>query len=262
MTEAGDHVLACRQIRDDLTGRFGLDLDALRNEGLLRAEQFRRELIAQQNDRRVAEQVVRFVRLVRDGELLAGRPGVAGFAGLTATGIADAIRGRGQKGLDGEAAFGRFTGRWFGRWETMKVDHAWDAIDHDPPAFGTDDHPRPISMQFAWVGEAFCWHTVAACPDRPEHRVILGTVYHIRNDRIGEPVPHVAVAAPGGRLVWITPQNVFLEEVTPDQRYAITGFAYAVTAAGASFKDGRGFQAVYTRSPEKRPPFFTFRLSR
>ncbi len=262
MTEAADHVRACRQIRDDLAERLGLDLDALRNEGLCRAERFRRELIAQGDDLRVAERIVRFVRLVEDAGPLADRPGVTGFSGLTATGIADAIRGRGQTQLDGRAAFGRFTGRWFGRWEAMDVDHAWDAIDHDPPAFGADDHPRPISVQFAWVGEAFCWHTVAACPDRPGCRVVLGTVYHVRHGRAGEPVPHVAVAAPGGRLVWITPEHVFLEEVTPDERYAITGFAYTVTVGGALIKDGRGFQAVYTRSPDDRPPFFAFKLDR
>ncbi len=261
MTASQEHVAECRRIRERLERRFDVDLRARRDEGLVQAEAFRRDLVNRGRDVVLAEAIVDFCRLASERKLLAGRPGLGGFAGLTTKGVAEAIRGTGGQRLDGEAAFGRFTGRWFGLWERMKVDHAWDRIDHDPPPLGPEGMPRPLSEQFAWLGEAFCYHIVAALPQRLDARIILGTVHHIRGDKIEDPVPHVAVAAPQGRLVWITPQHVFCEEVTPDERYVITGFAYAITAGRLSIKDNRGFQAIYTRSPADRPRFFTFGVS-
>ncbi len=260
MTETQDHVAACEQIRQRLTTRHGADLQVLRDEGLRQAEGFRLSLVEKGYDAVLSEHIVQFRRDVMARDLLTGRPGLGGFADVTTQTLADAIRGTGGGDLDGDSAFGRFTGQWYGLWGTMKVDHSWDRIDHAPRPFGPERCPRPLAMQFAWVGEAFCWHLVGACPSGPQHRVILGTVYHVRGRTIQDPVPHVAVAAPEGRLIWITPSHVFFEEVSLDERYVITGFAYAIRDGRLSIKDGGGFQAIYTRSPSARPPFFTFRI--
>ncbi len=61
-----------------------------------------------------------------------------------------------------------------------------------------------------------------------------------------------------GRLIWVTPNELFLEEVLPGtttakDRYAITGFRYQITE-DRIIPNGDGFQAIYFRNPKQRFP--------
>ena len=75
---------------------------------------------------------------------------------------------------------------------------------------------------------------------------------------IGSAVPHVGIAVGPTQLIWITPKNVFLEEVLEEgRRYAITGFEYKIASERLTLQ-GEAFQAIYTRQPKDRPVFHTF----
>ncbi len=252
-----DHVARCKAIRSDLATRLRLDLDTYRRRGLKRAEAFRRRLSDTGHDQAVAEGIVAFCRAAADSDALRGRPAIDAFTSLTPDQIARAIRGMPGSPIPAQKAFGRFTGLWYGLWDRMEVDHSWDRIDTSPSPMGPDQ-PRPAATQFAWVGEAFCWHGTFTLPPEHDAWVILGTVHHVNDHGVRSSVPHVAVAVPGGRLVWITPDHVFLEAAESPDRYSITGFVYGIRDGRLHIKDDRGFQAVYTRSPDDRPAFHRF----
>jgi len=75
--------------------------------------------------------------------------------------------------------------------------------------------------------------------------------------------PHVGFADAPTRLVWITENEVFLEEVFPadnpvETTYVITAMYHDLFSSGPHV-DAVGTQATYTRSPNKRPEFKSFR---
>jgi hypothetical protein len=121
------------------------------------------------------------------------------------------------------------------------------------------------AIQYAWIGDGFGWNTVIAPNCRNTGDVILGTVYHVQNqnpDEIYLHRPHVGIPLDEGQLIWITPSEIFLEQVFPDdgtedESYAITGFYYEITN-GKLVDKGDGFQAVYTRNPGNRPDFYRY----
>jgi len=174
---------------------------------------------------------------------------------------------RGKTSLDSRVAFADFVGRWYGKWDQLTVDHHWH-----PVVAGSSmrqpqntNAPRILGLQYAWIGDGFGWNYLVR-PPKTSGDVVLGFVYHLkprepRNIRFTFPL--VGYVDGPGRLIWITPKNVYFEETdtaSSEQRYAITGFSYSVE--GPNLKsEGQGFQAVYTRHPDMRPEWKSFPVS-
>ncbi len=191
--------------------------------------------------------------------------------------------------IDGIEAFSDFEGRWYGLWDTMPVDHHWRPVEFFEP-------PRPIpgkeklslrSLQYAWIGDGFGWNAAVSTQQNVKAGeqdggageqddgageqvgeagdVILGIVYHVENKdptKVVRTRPHLGIQLDPGQLIWITAGEIFLEEKLGsvrygDERYAITGFKYTIQESKLKPK-GQAFQAVYTRKPEPRQPFFPF----
>ncbi len=160
------------------------------------------------------------------------------------------------------AAFAAFSGKWFGLWEGLPVDHDWsETAPFDPPL--TLSHPSLDlhALQYAWIGDGFGWNILVSQPDEPTRKFILGSVYHVR-DRDRKKIylhrPHAGIAPDPRTLVWITRNEVFFEEV-PEvpanrERYFIHGFFYARDGAALGFPRG-GFSAAYGRDPDNRLPW-------
>lgn len=174
-------------------------------------------------------------------------------------------RAAGEAPVAAADVFHEFNGRWFGLWDIHPVDHNWlRPTEYSPPQAIGQGQPRVLAAQFAWIGDGFGWNYLVALDDKAEHRVILGMVYHLdpkAPDGISRRRPHVGLSMGPTRLVWITKEEVFFEEVlskTGDQgqRYAITGFYHHLLEP--PFSVDRGFQAVYTRSPNDRPKWHSF----
>lgn len=167
----------------------------------------------------------------------------------------------------GALSFELFNGKWYGKWDQYLVDHDWEPTleFHSPIILDTTNSLSLRAVQYAWIGDGFGWNAVIA----PEHRntgdVILGSVYHVRNqnpDEIDSHRPHVGIPLDEGQLIWITDSEVFLEQAfkagnPKDESYAITGFFYE-NKDGKLINRGDGFQAVYTRQPDNRPEWFRF----
>ena len=169
--------------------------------------------------------------------------------------------------LDPAKCFESFTGRWYGVWDRMHVDHHWHAVAKSP--FSVDASLPRVSVQYAWIGDGFGWNYLAApVGERSDGNVVLGMVYHVQPhqpDQIRLRRPHVGYYADPGKLIWLTAQEVFCEEILWGrdefpERYAITGFCYRIRG-GTLTSIGKAFQAVYTRQADQRQPFFEFPIS-
>jgi len=174
-------------------------------------------------------------------------------------------RAAGEAPVAAADVFHEFNGRWYGLWDVHPVDHNWlRPTEYSPAQVIAPGQPRMLSAQFAWIGDGFGWNYLVALDEKAEQRVILGMVYHLdpkAPDGISRRRPHVGFSMGPSRLVWITKEEVFFEEVlgrTGDegQRYAITGFYHHLFEP--PFSVGRGFQAVYTRSWNDRPKWHSF----
>ncbi|TWT43229.1 hypothetical protein Pla111_21790 [Botrimarina hoheduenensis] len=252
---------------------------ALPAERLERAERFRLQLLEDGAAEVVGTLIERFLS---DHPIpLAERPTLQSFA-LTAERFVQQLSG--AEPLDPDAAFSPFAGRWYGLWDGKRVDHYWGPLDLAPP---TRAAPRLVATQTAWVGDGWGWNFLMHPPEAKQfvHReaahagdrnpvvaargsVVLGYVEMLHHqDPDGDPhdirdaFPLVGYQDGPGRLVWVTPNFVFCEEVlgaAGDARYAITGFQYEPTPELGLRIQGGGFQAVYTRSPDERPAWLRF----
>ena len=205
-----------------------------------------------------------------------GRPGLGAFAGVTAAGFVAQLRD-GGRAVTADAAFAPFAGRWAGRWEQKLVDHHWHPVAE--PATVTGAAGLTVTgRQYAWVGDGFGWNYVVTSADAGETEkgggIVLGHVWMLAPPgRSAADVtfrfPLVGHHAGPGRLIWVTPDHIFFEEVLPGgpggtggDRYAITGTAYAWAGEGGSRRArpaGSGFRALYIRPPAAaRPPFIRF----
>lgn len=180
--------------------------------------------------------------------------------------LVDAISGNAGEVI-GSLSFELFQGKWYGEWDSNDVDHDWSETQEFHPYLVLDTQP-PMGLravQYAWIGDGFGWNAVIAPNCQNTGDVILGTVYHVRNqdpDDIYLHRPHVGIALDAGQLIWITQSEIFLEQAFPDDDpedviYAITGFYYEIKD-GKLQNNGDGFQAVYSRKPGDRPKFYRY----
>ncbi len=180
---------------------------------------------------------------------------------------------KGAMPISPRAAFQPFSGRWYGQWAALAVDHHWHEVvlinaQHEAGrAKPGDGLPRLVAQQFAWIGDGFGWNFVIRIDEQGE--AVLGYVYHVvpgASEEIRFSFPLVGYFDGPGRLIWVTPSSVYFEEVRAtlgeDEQYAITGFNYAIKEGVLTAED-RAFQAVYTRNSNQRPPWrqFPVRLS-
>ncbi len=255
--------------------------DDERERGLVAAEKLRRRVLARGDDGRtgvavIAEGIGHFQEAFGD-RVPDGQP-IDGFR-VTADRLRRQLRG--NDGLD-PSVFDPFTGRWYGRWDEMLVNHDWRATEvFDPRPAGdpsddsegasgderTDREPGLLALQYAWISNGFGWNYLASLDDAGHQNVVLGMVYYLESPeyrRIVGETPLVGFADGPTRLVWITEQEIYLEEVfrdgSGDPRYVITGMTHDLLGPDRSVT-GDGVQAIYTRDPSRRPAFRKFTWS-
>jgi len=252
----------------------GWDLDAFLERSTRESEVFRRGLLEPlaagpagvTRARLLAEAIVRFRDEARPH--LEGRRSLAGFTQPAAE-IAAWIAGR-REAVSGKEVYGGFSGRWHGLWEAKEVDHHWGDYVELAPARVYDSGGKRVSLegyQYAWVGDGYGINQVASveAPDG-KRRFLLGYVVHLKGTDLAAEVarrPHAGVPAGKGKIIWLTAGEVFLEESFRTEgggeAYAITGFFYKLD--GGVLEASRGFQAVYSRRPAPRTPWFGFPLA-
>ncbi len=198
---------------------------------------------------------------------LKGRKGIDGFK-LTEAEVRQLIEGKGA--LSAQRVYGGFTGKWYGKWDQMRVDHHWgEIVTHDPPRRIEMAGQTPVylrSCQYCWVGDGYGINVIATDDvDAKGGDFLLGYVTHIRDGDMSQPTksrPHVGVYVGPGQLIWITAGEVFLEEsyeITPGvDAYAITGFFYRIQ--DGHLETTGCFQSHYTRDHDDRPAWFSFPL--
>ena len=206
---------------------------------------------------------------------LPGRPHLRGFE-VTAESFVDQLRGRCP--LEPGDSFEAFSGRWYGLWDGDPVDHHWHPVERAPvpaaPAARPPEDggpPELVGLQYAWIGDGFGWNYLVR-PEGAAGAVVLGHVSHLNPYVTGEEgavkssFPLVGYLDAPGRLIWVTSFGVYFEEILAaadpaDVRYAITGFRYEIAGGDLAFV-GDGYQAIYGRSPDDRPVYRTFPITR
>lgn len=248
----------------------GRDLEAFLERSTLESERFRRGLLVEPDGgmapaRLIARAIVRFREIAPAH--LAGRCPITGFkqSARELEGWIAGTRGR----ISGDEVYGGFRGRWYGLWETMKVDHHWgDFVELESPRrFRAEEGNLTVYLrgyQFAWVGDGYgINHLVTTDPARSGDDHLLGHVVHVKEGDLDQEVacrPHVGIPAGPGRIIWLTGGEVFLEERTEnaerEEEYAITGFFY--TLEGGVLRASRAFQAIYSRRKAERAEWHGF----
>ena len=236
-------------------------------KGFRLAEEFRQSLLkAEKGTTRAAiigHGLERF--WIDSKQPLPDRPTLERFE-VTSQSFLNQIQGRER--LNAQSAFADFTGRWYGKWDQLLVDHHWHPVITDLKSFhlAQTSNTRLVGLQYAWIGDGFGWNFVGETKGK-KGQFVLGYVYHLaprepRKIRYG--TPHVGYLDGPGRLIWITPGELYFEEVLPgkaqaEDRYAITGFSYRI-AKGRMVPKGDGFQAIYSRNSKQRPPWKRFEV--
>lgn len=244
-----------------------------REQGLLAAEQLRQRLLTRdengQSGAALIAEAIQDLQASFADRLPDGKP-IAGFR-VNAPELQQQLQGK--SGLK-PTAFDAFTGRWYGQWGEMLVNHDWRPTKvYDPPrkpraaveAEGNSSAgPKLSAIQFAWISNGFGWNYLASLDDAGKQNVVLGMVYYLEAPSYREitgKTPLVGYADGPRRLVWITETDIFLEEVlrtdAGQQQYVITGFKHDLLGPKQAVT-GEGVQAVYTRDPMRRPEFRKF----
>jgi len=198
---------------------------------------------------------------------LQGRKGVSGFLLSEAK-----VRGtlQGSDTLAAHTVYGGFTGKWYGKWDRMSVDHHWgEIVEYDQPRRIEISGEKPVylrSYQYCWVGDGYGLNVIAS--DNTGNRsgdYLLAYVVHIRDGDMRQPTkrrPHVGICVGPSKLIWVTAGEVFLEEcyrtAAGVDAYAITGFFYRVK--DKTLETTACFQAHYTRDSDHRPAWYSFPL--
>lgn len=233
------------------------------------AEAFRQRLIAH-----APEQEANACQAFRLGIMLAnfrelarpplGRPHLGRFT-VTAESFAEQLRGE-QTAAD-TGAFVAFRGRWYGHWGRRRVDHVWTAVQTEPRLEETakERSLRPtIETQYAWIGDGFGWNLLVQ-PNNAPGKVLLGHVFHVAPEQprlVHRQYPLVGYADGPQRVIWVTPEYAFFEEVhqadsAAGERYSITGFQYESVESAYKLRR-KPFQAIYTRQDAVRPAWIEF----
>ncbi|MEW6237205.1 MAG: hypothetical protein AB1656_17620 [Candidatus Omnitrophota bacterium] len=238
--------------------------------GMQEAETFRRRLFSIGENGiilvdQLADAVLQFVDAAKNP--LEGRPGLEEFR-MERERLVEKLSGFHTSGLDGQV-FRSFAGKWHGERDGANADCERDAVEtFHPTYFIHGEHPLSlIALQSFRMWDRFGWNAVISPKDEKNCRVILGMVYQVEvwnESKIWHRQPKIGAKVDERRLIWITPEAIWLEQAIPgermeDDRNVVTGFHYKL-AEGKLANEGEGFQAVYTRSPENRPPWFRFEL--
>ncbi len=240
-------------------------------DGLNQAEAFRQSLFEPYPSSKtkmevIAQALIEFQKLATPQ--LTGRPNLDDFY-LDQQELLDKMSGKAGRIYD-DIAFELFNGKWYGNWDQNQVDHRWDAAYVFDPSLNikTENLMCVRALQYAWIGDGFGWNAVTAPKCQNTGDVILGTVYHVRNqdpDDIYVHRPHVGIALDEGQLIWLTKSDIFLEQAFTHENEPEKDY-YVITGCWYEIKDGtwqnvdRGFQAVYTRDPNNRPEWYRFPL--
>jgi len=238
--------------------------------GLVEANQLRQRLLGPSpgsgrnvNLKRIEQAVAQLQRHVAEHEPEAFS--IAGF-NVTADRLRDQFNGRME--LRPETVFSAFDGRWFGMWDTLPVNHDWKPSElFDPPQRLVPQQPRLVALQYAWIGNGFGWNYLVSLNQEGSALCILGQVYYSdppEYERLRDSKPHVGFSdVTAGqspkRLVWITDQEIFLEEAISHsgsryEEYVITGLRHRLFDRAPQIS-GQAVQARYSRDPQKRPAF-------
>ncbi len=265
--------LILKTISQQSEKQYALPIDpeqfSLLENGLQEAEALRRRLLSPGKSgitgaKLIAEAIIRFQEAAENK--LQNRPGINSFD-LLPEEIIEQIEGHDIQ-HDGTEIFQPFQGKWYGIWDTFQVDHDWgEVIELNTLHKIVSDQSLYLrSFQYAWIGDGFGWNSIAS-PEHPNYGdVIYGSVYHV-NDNNPQDIrihrPHIGIDAGEGRLIWLTTGEVFLEEIigadSEEEKYIITGFRHTIHEETLESAN-EAFQAIYTRDPENRPPFFRFQI--
>ena len=240
------------------------DSPAEKIQGVRKSNGLRQKLLKQTaTGERLAEVICRVVADFQQqlpGKLAGGRP-VAAFE-MTPERLLAQLRGEIDLNAD---AFAGFDGRWFGRWDQMNVNHDWrPARRYAAPKKFAADLPAIEAIQYAWISNGFGWNYLASLDGSGGGNCVLGMVYYFEDPDYGTIVgetPLVGFADSPTRLVWITSDSVYLEEVfgppsRPDT-YVITALRHDLLGDEPTVSR-EAVQATYTRVPEMRPAFRKF----
>lgn len=248
----------------------GKGFEVFIEEALRESELFRRRILQGQDrdlidTKLLAGALAQFCR--QAPAYLEGRKDIAGFE-LSEADVRKALEGK--EIPPAQQVFGGFTGKWYGKWDQMQVDHHWGKIvEYEQPRRIEIAGHRPVylrSWQYCWVGDGYGLNGIATDDIESKARdYLLAYVTHVREGDMSQPTnrrPHVGICVSPSKLIWITVGEIFLEEChrtgTGVDAYAITGFFYKVK--NKILETSGCFQSHYTRDCNVRPAWFSFTL--
>ena len=176
---------------------------------------------------------------------------------------------QGKQAIRSESVFESFSGRWYGVWQKMAVNHDWrPSRIPDKPTKTSEPNVFLCADQYAWIHNGFGWNYLVSSDNVGLQKYILGQVYYLdehNRKQINGRKPHVGyvdlndTGQPPTRLVWITESEVFLEEIFPqadaaDDYYVITAIYHQLLADSPNVSS-IATQAKYTRKSNHRPRF-------
>lgn len=137
-----------------------------------------------------------------------------------------------------------FSGEWFGKWQSMSVEHLWLPIRKCNFKIGLEH--KVIGFQTCFTGDGFGWNYLI---QKGEETIILGHVYHFNeNGNMDYENPHYALLNGESQLTWVSDNHVYYEFVCEDEKCA-AGKHYVITAMPYSNHDrlkfGAPIQAIY-----------------
>ena len=265
-------------LRTELESRDdALSFDQFVQRSTLECEAFRQRLLTGHDNQPSIETIIAAcVEFNKQAQpLLIGKASIENFS-LDPKTLIQRVKGD-KKTLElAPDTYAAFAGKWFGRWDGSDVDHHWDRYQTQVPPLEISDGTEPgsilLGFQYAWVGDGYALNHLAKDDKSNPHRAayLLGYVIHLNEKNLLDETarrPHVGIIDGPDRLIWITADEVFLEEVIRDangveSKYSITGFRYEADPKHAGrLIAQQGFQAIYARDDSSpRTPWFPFSI--
>lgn len=138
-----------------------------------------------------------------------------------------------------------FSGEWFGKWQSMSVEHLWLPIRKCN--LKIDPEHEVIGFQTCFTGDGFGWNYLI---QKGEDVIILGHVYHFNEKgTLDYENPHYAFLNDQSQLTWVSDNHVYYEFVCDDKKcandkhYVITAIPYS---NNNTLKFDAPIQAIYT----------------
>lgn len=146
----------------------------------------------------------------------------------------------------GHQVFSAFSGRWFGHWESNRVEHYWlpprnvSGLPHSFP-FGVSIQ----AYQSAFTGDGFGWNYQI---HRNGKSSIIGYVCHFdAHGNIYMKRPHIGVPQSDNSIIWMTNDHVYYEFICRNEKHQNLSTHYVIS--GAYFQKGKKilkvFQEIY-----------------